>query len=59
MIPITRIITIAMTAVLCFGVIVPLAVHAHNVFLAVAIPIVYILYLVANVLLWKRLTGKA
>lgn len=55
MIPFTRIITIAMFAVLCFVLIVPMALQRHNSALAIGITVVFVLYLIANVVLWQRM----
>jgi hypothetical protein len=59
MIPFTRLITVAMFAVLCFALIVPMALQRHNTFLAFGIAIVFVLYLIANVVLWLRMKRRA
>lgn len=59
MIPFTRIITIAMFAVLCFVLIVPMALQRHNTMLAIGITVVFVLYLIANVVLWQRMKPRA
>ena len=59
MIPLTRIVTVAMFAVLCFVLIVPMALQRHNTMLAIGISVAFMLYLVANVFLWRRLKSKA
>lgn len=53
-VPITRLFTIAMGAVFCFVLIVPLAVQRHNMPLAVGISVLFVAYLVVNVVLWQR-----
>jgi hypothetical protein len=55
MIPVTRIITIAMAGVLCFLLIVPLAYRAHNFYLLIGMPILYVGYVIANIVLWRRM----
>ena len=59
MIPISRIITILMFGAICFVLIVPLAVRAHNVVLAVGFPVLFIVYLVANIVLWRRMNPRS
>lgn len=55
-VPVTRIVTIAMSAVICFALIVPLALRRHNVALAAVVAAVFAAYAIANVVLWRRLT---
>ncbi len=57
-VPFTRIITVLMFAVLCFVLIVPMALQRGNTLLAVGISIVFVLYLVANVVLWRRMRPR-
>ena len=59
MIPFTRIITVLMFAVLCFVLIVPMALQRHNLPLAIGISVVFVLYLIANVILWQRMKPRA
>ena len=59
MIPFTRILTVAMFAVLCFVLIVPMALQRHNTFLAIGISIIFVLYLIANIVLWQRMKPRA
>ncbi|MBV8116937.1 MAG: hypothetical protein JOZ01_03105 [Candidatus Eremiobacteraeota bacterium] len=59
MIPFTRILTILMFAVLCFVLIVPMALQRHNTMLAVGISAIFVLYLIANFVLWRRMKGRA
>jgi hypothetical protein len=54
-VPLSRVIALAMAAVLCFGILVPMALARHNTALAVVIAAVYIAYLVANFVLWRRM----
>ncbi len=53
--PFTRALSLAMGAVLCFGFLVPLALQRGQRVLAIAVVIVFVLYVVANVVLWLRL----
>lgn len=53
-VPITRLFTIAMAAVFCFVLIVPLAMQRHNTLLAAGISALFVAYLVVNVVLWQR-----
>ena len=57
-VPVSRILTILMAGVLCFGMLVPLALRSHAVPLAVAVGAVFLLYLVANVALWQRMKRR-
>ncbi|HZV77641.1 MAG TPA: hypothetical protein VFF63_07795 [Candidatus Babeliales bacterium] len=52
--PVSRILALLMAAVLCFGILVPMALVRHNAGLAVFVGLVYAAYLVANVVLWQR-----
>jgi hypothetical protein len=54
-VPLSRILTIAMAGVVCFGLIVPLALMRHNVVLAAAAGTLYLAYVATNVLLWRRM----
>jgi uncharacterized membrane protein len=58
-VPVTRIFTIAMAAVVCFVLIVPLALQRHNTALAIGISALFVAYLVVNVLLWQRTKPRA
>jgi hypothetical protein len=58
-IPFTRIITVLMFGVICFVLIVPLALARHNLFIAVGIAIVFVLYLIANIVLWRRMKPRS
>ena len=48
-----------MGAVLCFGIIVPLALQRHNVGLAIFLGAVFVFYAIANVVLWRRMQPPA
>lgn len=54
-VPLSRVFTAVMAAVVCFGLIVPLALSRHNTVLAGAVSAVFVVYLAVNVLLWKRM----
>lgn len=56
--PITRIIALIMAGILCFGILVPLSLARHNPGLAVIVAIIYIAYLVGNVVLWQRVRPR-
>jgi len=51
-VPISRLITIAMAGVVCFGLIVPLALSRHDYTLERLVIAVYVAYLVVNVVVW-------
>ena len=55
MVPFTRIITVAMFGAICFVLIVPLALQRHQPAIAIGIAVIFALYLVANIVLWRRM----
>ena len=57
-VPLTRIITMSMFAVLCFVLIVPMALQRGNTVLAVGITLVFVLYVMVNLLLWRRMKPR-
>jgi len=59
MIPFTRIMTIVMFAVLCFALILPLAIARHNLVIAVGICVLFAAYLAAQFMLWRRMKPRA
>lgn len=54
MFPFTRVIALLMSGVLCFGILLPMALARHLAVLAVFIAVVFVAYLVANIVLWMR-----
>ncbi len=56
--PVTRIIALLMGGVLCFGLLVPLALARHSRALAIFIAAVYVAYLAANAVLWQRMRRR-
>jgi len=54
-VPVTRLFTLAMAAVLTFGVLIPIAVKEHRTWLAFTLGAVFVVYCAANVVLWMRL----
>ena len=58
-VPFSRVITLLMAAVLCFGLLVPMALARHNAVLAIVIGVVFVSYLVANVVLWQRMRPRS
>lgn len=57
-VPFTRIMTVLMFAALCFVLIVPMALRSGNTFIAVGITVAFVAYLIANVLLWRRMKPR-
>lgn len=55
MVPFSRIITVVMFGLICFVLIVPLAVQRHQPAIAIGIPVIFAGYLVANIVLWRRM----
>lgn len=58
-VPISRVIAIVMSAVLCFGILVPMALARHLPALALFIAALFMMYLIANVWLWRRMRPRA
>lgn len=58
-VPFTRVITVAMAGVVCFALLVPMALQRHNTPLAVGVGVAFIAYAIANVLLWQRMRPRA
>ncbi len=54
-VPFSRIISLLMAAVLCFAVLVPLALARHNAALAIFVSAVFFAYLIGNFVLWQRM----
>ncbi|HTU68873.1 MAG TPA: hypothetical protein VMF11_01015 [Candidatus Baltobacteraceae bacterium] len=59
MIPFTRFMTVAMFAAICFVLIVPLAIQRHQMFIAIGVPVLFAIYLVANFVLWRRMKRRS
>ncbi len=53
--PISRVVALLTAAVLCFGLLVPMSLARHNAGLAIFVGIVFVAYLIANVVLWQRM----
>lgn len=51
-VPISRLFTVLMAGVVCFGLIVPLAITRHDVTLARVIIALFVAYVAFNVLTW-------
>jgi uncharacterized membrane protein len=58
-IPVTRILTITMFAAVCFGLIVPMALQRHNTGLAIGISVLFVIYLVLQAVVWRRMKPRA
>jgi hypothetical protein len=56
--PFSRIIAIVMSGVLCFGLLVPLALARHLPALAAFIAALFLMYLIANIWLWRRMRPR-
>jgi hypothetical protein len=57
--PISRVVALLMAGVLCFAILVPLALARHVPSLAIFITVIFIAYLIANVILWLRMRPRA
>jgi hypothetical protein len=58
-VPFSRFFTIATAGVVCFGLIVPLALQRHQTAIVVGVSVLFVLYLIANVVLWRRMNRRA
>ena len=56
--PFSRIIALLMAAVLCFALLVPLALARHATLLAVFVVVVFAAYLAGNIALWLRMRRR-
>jgi hypothetical protein len=56
--PLSRLVAVAMAAVLCFAFLVPMSLSHHYSALAVFIVVVFFAYLAANVWLWNRMRQR-
>jgi len=59
MIGLTRIVMIVSFAVICFVLIEPLAIQKHQTFIEVGIPAIFAIYVVVNIVLWRRIKPRA
>ncbi len=58
MVPFSRILTVLMFGAICFVLIVPLALQRHQPAIAIGIAVLFAIYLVANVVLWRRMKSS-
>ncbi|HTU82636.1 MAG TPA: hypothetical protein VMF61_10935 [Candidatus Acidoferrales bacterium] len=54
----TRVVAVLMAGVLCFALIVPMALQRHSLVIAVVVSALYLAYVAANVVLWLRLRSR-
>lgn len=54
----SRLIAVAMAAVVCFVLLVPMALREHNSGLAGVVTVIFLVYGAANVMLWARYRKK-
>lgn len=59
MVPFSRILTVLMFGAICFVLIVPLALQRHQPAIAVGIALLFAIYLVANIVLWRRMKSRS
>jgi hypothetical protein len=52
--PFSRIIALLMAGVLCFALLVPMSLARHNAGLALFVGAIFVAYLIANIVLWRR-----
>ena len=51
----SRVLSVAMAGVVCFGVILPLALRRHDNLLGAGVVIIFAIYLIVNATLWLRM----
>jgi hypothetical protein len=56
--PVSRIVALLMAGVLCFALLVPLALARHNRGLAIFIAVIFLAYLAGNIALWQRMRPR-
>ena len=54
----TRIVAMLMAGVLCFALLVPMALAAHHAAIAVFVVAVFFAYVAGNVVLWQRTRSR-
>jgi hypothetical protein len=54
-VPFSRVMTVVMAGVVCFGLIVPLATARHQVAIAIGVAVLFVVYVAVNVVLWQRM----
>jgi membrane protein implicated in regulation of membrane protease activity len=54
----SRVITVLMFGAICFVLLVPTALRSGNTTLAIVVSVLFIIYAVANVVLWQRLRAR-
>lgn len=59
MLPVTRLLTMAMMGVICLALVFSLVSQRHNALLAGTIVALFIAYLGVNVVLWRRFRPRA
>lgn len=59
MIAFSRVMMVVLFAGICFMLIVPLALQRHQTVLAVAVVVLFVLYVIANVVAWRRMQRRS
>ncbi|MBV8154977.1 MAG: hypothetical protein JO029_04650 [Candidatus Eremiobacteraeota bacterium] len=54
-VPFSRLATIVMAGVVCFGLIVPLATMRHQMVVAIGVVVLFVTYVAINIVLWQRM----
>jgi hypothetical protein len=55
----SRLVVVLMAGVMCFTLLVPMAVRNHQPWLAIGISAIFAVYATANVVLWRRMNKRA
>jgi hypothetical protein len=58
-VPFSRILTVLMFGAICFVLIVPLALQRHEPAIAIGVAVIFAFYLVANIVLWRRMKSRS
>jgi hypothetical protein len=59
MIAFTRVMMVLLFGGVCFLLVVPLALQRHQTFIAVGVIVLFLGYVVANIVLWRRMTRRS
>lgn len=59
MIAFTRVMMVLLFGGICFLLVVPRALAHHQTLIAVGVSVLFALYLVANIIVWRRMTRRS
>jgi amino acid transporter len=55
----SRLVVVVMAGVMCFTLLVPMALRNHQTLLAIGIGVFFCAYAITNVILWRRMNRRA